>query len=480
MKVAIIGAGFSGILMGCRLREAGLEFVILEKAAKPGGTWRDNTYPGVACDIPSYLYCSSGDLNPDWSRLYAPGAEILQYLEGLIEKRRIGPSVRYGFEVMATQWDGRRWRLTSKDGRVAEADAVVSATGVLHHPARPPIKGLNEAAFPIIHSAQWRDDVPLDGARVGIIGSGTTATQLTVAIANRVATLTVFQRTPSWILDVPNRESPKLLRWGLRRMPLLYRSGNRLMTWLTTMTYGNSFVGNSRSTRWYLVHRCRRSLRRVTNQELRRKLTPTYAPGCKRFVFSSGYYQAIQRPNVELVTESIARAVADGLITIDGRHHGLDLLILATGFRTNVFMKPMSVTGLNGISIDEVWAVKPIAYRSISIPHMPNFFMLIGPHSPIANMSVVEVAEWQIEYIMKCIEISRRENVAISATEAATAEYVKTLDSSAPRTVWASGCASWYLGPDRLPILYTRPPMQHRRECLEKPDLRDFDVFAKS
>jgi cation diffusion facilitator CzcD-associated flavoprotein CzcO len=177
------------------------------------------------------------------------------------------------------------------------------------------------------------------------------------------------------------------------------------------------------------------------------------------------------------VTESIVRVIPDGIVTADGQHHGLDLLILATGFRAQAFMRPMSMIGANGISLDQVWSAKPIAYRSISIPHMPNFFMLVGPHSPIANLSVIEVAEWQIGYIMNCIDIVRQRQVAISATEAATAEYVKGLDRAATQTVWASGCDSWYLGPDRLPNLFTRPPMEHRREMLEKPNLQDFDVF---
>jgi cation diffusion facilitator CzcD-associated flavoprotein CzcO len=193
-------------------------------------------------------------------------------------------------------------------------------------------------------------------------------------------------------------------------------------------------------------------------------------------VFSSGYYQAIQRSNVKLVSERINRFARDGAVTTDGRFHKLDVLILATGFQGDAFMRPMSVVGENGIRIDEVWSAKPIAYRATSIPHMPNFFMLIGPYSPIASASVIEIAEWQVGFIMSCIDLVRTRKIALSASSAATKEYIAALDLAAPRSVWASGCDSWYLGPDRLPGLYTRSPSQHKAELAQQPDLRDFDV----
>jgi len=477
VKVAVIGAGISGIMMGSRLRQAGIaDFLILEKSGRVGGTWRDNTYPGVACDVPAHLYGCSTQLNPDWSHRFAPGAEILHYIEQIAEKHGLASRICHGYEVSTARWDGGRWRLSAADGRAIEADVVVSATGVLHHPAFPSIEGLERFAGPVFHTARWRDDVVLDGRRVGVIGTGTTAVQLVTAIAPRVAMLTLFQRTPSWILDVPNRRSPEWQKRLLRRMPWLHRRANRLGAAIIAITYGESFLGRSPLTRLYIEHRCRRALRQIRDPALRQKLTPTYVPGCKRLVFSSGYYQAVQRPNVELVTESIARMVPDGLLTADGEFHGLEILILATGFQADAFMRPMAITGENGISIEQMWATKPFAYRSVSIPHMPNFFMLVGPYSPIANASVVDVAEWQIGYIMRCIDIVRRQHVSLAATESATADYVNALDRTARRTVWASGCDSWYLGPDRLPNLYTRPPLQHRAELAETPNLRDFDV----
>jgi cation diffusion facilitator CzcD-associated flavoprotein CzcO len=464
-------------MMACRLRQAGIEdFVILEKAARPGGTWRDNTYPGVGCDVPSHLYCCSTELNPDWSYRYAPGAEIQRYIEQIVEKHGLSSRIRFGYEVSSARWDDGRWHLSAPDGREIEADVVVSATGVLHHPAYPKIEGLDRFAGPVFHTARWRDDVVLEDHQVGVIGTGTTATQLVTAIAPRAGFLTVFQRTPSWILDVPNQRSPEWQKRLLRGMPRLYQWVNRLGTAMTAVTYGESFLGRSPLTRLYIEHRCRRALRQVRDAELRRKLTPAYVPGCKRLVFSSGYFQAIQRPNVSLVTAPIARIVPDGLFTTDGELHSLQVLILATGFQADAFMRPMAITGENGISIEKVWGGKPVAYRSVSIPHMPNFFLLVGPYSPIANVSAIEVAEWQIGYIMRCIDIVRRQNVCLAATETATADYVSALDRAAPQTVWASGCDSWYLGSDRLPSLYTRPPLRHRDELAEPPDLRDFEV----
>jgi cation diffusion facilitator CzcD-associated flavoprotein CzcO len=315
---------------------------------------------------------------------------------------------------------------------------------------------------------------------VGVIGTGTTAAQLVTAIAPRVGTLTVFQRTPSWILDVPNRRAFNWERVWLRRAPWLLRGINRIGTTLVASCYGGSFIGRSPVTRLYIEQRCRLSLRRVRDPELRRKLTPTYVPGCKRLVFTSGYYQAIQRSNVKLVTEAISRILPDGVISSTGELHALDLLILATGFQADAFMRPMTITGENGISIEQVWAAKPVAYRSVSIPHMPNFFMLVGPYTPIASTSVIEIAEWQIGYILRCIDIVRRQNVSLSATEAATEDYIRRLDKAARQTVWVTGCDSWYLGPDRLPNLYTRSPLHFRAELAGAPDLRDYDVRENS
>jgi len=478
MKCGIIGAGISGILMGCRLREAGLDFVILEKATRPGGTWRENVYPGVACDVPSHLYCASTDLNPDWSYQYAPGAEILRYIEQIIKKNSLDSRIWYGYDAQRASWDGAQWQLQAKDGRTVKVDVLISATGVLHHPAIPPIAGLETFEGPVFHTARWRSDVVLEGRRVAVIGSGTTAAQLVPAIASLVRALTVFQRTPSWILDVPNRPTPGWQKRCLRQLPTLHRWGNRLATSIVAMTFGDSFVGRSPLTRLYIENRCRRTLRKVRDPELRRKLTPAYTPGCKRLVFSSGYYEAIQKPNVSLVTAGIERVSPEGVITKDGELHNLDVLIFATGFRGDAFVRPMRLEGENGISLEQVWARKPVAYRCVSIPHMPNFFMLTGPYSPIANMSVIEVAEWQIGYIMRCIDVARRERIALAASEAATAEYVNALDREAPRTVWASGCDSWYLGPDGLPGLYSRSPLRYRAELKKKPNLKDFDVRA--
>ena len=467
--------------MGCKLTDAGIsDFVIFEKAARPGGVWRDNVYPGVACDVPSHLYCWSDELNPDWSHQYAPGAEIQSYIERIIEKRGLTARIRYGTEVTAARWYGGQWKLTANRGEPVTADIVVSATGVLHHPAYPEINGLDQFAGPMFHTARWRSDVSLEGERVGVIGTGTTASQVITAIAARVGELHVFQRTPSWVLDVPNAPNPGWQKSALRSMPWAYRWMNRVGTHLIARTYGEFFLRRSPLTSKYIELRCQASLRQVRDPDLRKALTPSYAPGCKRIVFTAGYYQAIQLPNVRLITERIARVERDGVVTADGRRHELGILILATGFKADSFIRPMTLEGEGGTSIEQVWAHKLLTYRSIAIPRMPNFFTIVGPYSPLANVSTIEVAEWQIGYVMRCIDLIRRENVCLAPFDSAAQEYVRGLDHAAKQTVWASGCKSWYLGSDRLPQLYTKSPLQHRAELAEAPNLKHFDVRPRT
>jgi cation diffusion facilitator CzcD-associated flavoprotein CzcO len=322
--------------------------------------------------------------------------------------------------------------------------------------------------------------VSLDGKRIGIIGTGTTAAQIITAIAPNAGKLSIFQRTPSWFLDVANAPNPAWQKSVLRAMPKALRLANRVATAITAVTYGESFLGKSPVTRAYIKHLCRASLKKVRDPELRKKLTPDYEPGCKRLVFSSGYYRAVQQPNVQLITDKITRIAPGGVLTATGELHELDVLILATGFKTRAFMRPMHVTGEDGISIDQVWAEKPVVYRSVAIPRMPNFFVLIGPYSPIASMSVIEVAEWQVGYILQCIKLVLEQNVALAPASSAAEEYVGGLNQAAKQTVWASGCDSWYLGPDRLPYLFTRPPLQHRAELAQGPNLSHFEVRPRA
>ncbi len=476
-RVLIIGAGFSGLLMGIKLREAGItDFVICEKGDSVGGTWRDNTYPGVGCDIPSQQYCYSFALNPDWSHRFSPGDEIRRYLEDVADRFHLRSHLRFNSPVVATEWTGNDWNVTLASGERLRAAIVVAATGVLHQPAYPNIPGLDQFAGPVVHTARWKPETPLDGMRVGVIGTGTSAAQVVPAIAGRVSHLTVFQRTPNWILSVAN---PAISGWWRalnRRVPLLMRWSHALHFQFQTRTWSEALVGNSPFTLWVVEQLARSALRSVRDPELRRRLTPQYRPGCKRIVFSNRYYPALQRPNVSLADEAITGITPNGVHTADGQHHPLDVLILATGFRSHEYVRPMRVTGADGIDLDDLWAERPIVWRSIAVPRMPNFFFVVGPYSPIANQSVVQVAEWQVGAVMPLIRRALEERVAISPTDGATAQYMTDLLHAAKRTVWSSGCQSWFLGKDGVPELYSRSPFRHRAELAERPRWSDYDI----
>lgn len=476
-RVVVIGAGFSGLLAGIKLREAGIDdFVICEKGANVGGTWRDNVYPGVGCDIPSHQYCYSFEPNPGWSRRFAGGAEIQRYLERVARKYELLSHLRFGCEVRSAEWTGDSWRVGLGDGAELRPRVVVSATGVLHHPAYPDIPDLDTFAGPVVHTARWRAETPLEGRRVGIIGTATSAAQVISSIAERVSHLTVFQRTPNWVLPVRNIAYPAWLRGMWQRCPWVLRWLHVGNFALFARTWSQALVGNAPAVHWLIGVLARRALRRVRDPELRRKLTPDYPVGCKRVVFSDRYYTAIQRNNVSLVTEPIAGIDPTGVRTTDDAHHRLDVLILATGFRAHDYLRPMNVVGANGASLNDVWASRPIVWRSIAVPGMPNFFLVVGPYSPIANLSVVQVAEWQMGAIIPLIRRALADRVAISPTAEATERHMSELLSAARKTVWLSGCRSWYLGSDGLPELYTLSPFRYRADLRSPPNWADYHV----
>lgn len=475
--VLVIGAGFSGLLMGIKLREAGItDFVICEKGHSVGGTWRDNTYPGVGCDIPSLQYCYSFALNPEWSHRFSPGEEIRKYLEDIADRYQLRPHLRFDCPVVAAHWTGAGWSVTFASGMKQRAKVVVAATGVLHQPAYPEIPGLDQFAGPVVHTARWRAETPLDGMRVGIIGTGTSAAQVIPAIADRVAHLDVFQRTPNWVLPVANPMTSAWVKAFYRRMPRLLRWSFALHFQFYIRTWSEAMVGNCGLAMRVIEWLARKALRTVRDPQLRARLTPHYRPGCKRIVLSNRYYPALQLPHISLIDDSITSVTSAGVNTADGALHACDVLILATGFRSHDYVRPMRVVGENAIRLDEVWADRPVTWRSIAVPHMPNFFFVIGPYSPIANLSVVQVAEWQVGAIMRLVRRALQDQVAIAPTTEATSRYMTELLHAAKRTVWSSGCQSWFLGRDGLPELYSHSPFRHRAELAEPPSWSDYDV----
>jgi cation diffusion facilitator CzcD-associated flavoprotein CzcO len=479
VRVVVVGAGMAGILSAIKLREAGLgDVVIYEKASRLGGTWRENTYPGIACDVPSHLYCYSFAPNPDWSHRFSPGGEIQAYLERVARAHGVDRLIRFGDEVTRCELAGGRWRLWTARGERDEADVVIAATGVLHHPRYPDIEGLERFRGACFHSARWDHAVPLDGQRVGIVGTGSSAVQITSAIIDRVARLVLFQRTAQWIFPQENPPYSEAEKAEFRRHPELLREIREQISRLFADNFSNAVVNADAPQMQAIEEACRANLEQsVRDPVLREKLRPSYRAACKRLVISPDFYQAIQKPNAELVTEGIARVEPAGVRTRDGRLHPLDVLVLATGFRVDRFVRPMEVIGRGGLRLDAVWTPHPVAYLSIAVPGFPNFFMLNGPNGPVGNFSLIEVAELELAYILALVDLLRAGRCReLCPTPAATARFEAERVAAARHTVWMTGCRSWYLDERGIPAVWPWT-FDRFREAMAAPRLEDYELL---
>ncbi len=443
-RVAIIGAGMSGIAMGIALRRAGMEdFTIHEKAADVGGTWRENTYPGVACDVPSHLYSFSFEPNPDWSHVYSPGREIQQYFERCAGKYGLAPHLRPGSEITEARFDERtdRWHIKSADGRSDEADVLVSAIGALHVPNYPDIAGLDAFGGEVIHSARWRPGLDLAGKRVAVIGSAASAVQIVPEIAREVAHLDVFQRTANWIIPRLDRKYPASWKRAFRRMPWLGRLHRWQLYWMLERRFP-LFRGLNRRNDLERRLALRHLEKQVADPALRARLTPDYPPGCKRILVSDDFYPALARENTRLVTEPIARITPEGIVTADGVLHPADTIILGTGFRTTD-IPSTEVIGRGGLTLREAWKDHMSAHRTIAVPGFPNFFTLLGPNSGLGHSSIIFMVEAQVRYVMQCLW-KLVEYRTIEPSTAAAARFDAAMQRGLAGTIWHSGCRSWY------------------------------------
>ena len=476
LRFAIVGAGMAGILAAIKLTEAGLtDFTVYEKADRLGGTWRENTYPGIACDVPSHLYSYSFALTPEWSHRYSPGSEIRRYFERVADEYDLEPHLRFGEEVTCCEFRDGRWCLETARGHRDEVDVVIAATGVLHHPNVPDLEGLDTFEGASFHSARWDHDVQIDGARVGVIGTGSTAVQITGAIVDRVAALSLFQRTAQWVVQQENPAYSDEERAEFRRQPERLTELHEELS-AQFGIFARAVVDAESPEMTMLEAACEANLDTVRDPELRARLRPDYRAACKRLVVSPNFYEAIQRPNAELVTEGIERIEPAGVRTRDGRLHELDVLVLATGFKVQNFMRPMGVVGRDGVTLDEVWASRPSAYLSITIPGFPNLFMLNGPNGPVGNFSLIEVAELQFGYILQLVERLRAgECREISASPAALQRFEADRVEAAKKTIWSTGCRSWYLDDRGIPMVWPWPFERFRAE-MHEPQLAAFEV----
>jgi cation diffusion facilitator CzcD-associated flavoprotein CzcO len=475
-SVGIIGAGMSGLCQAILLRKAGIaDVTIYEKSDDVGGTWRDNTYPGLSCDVPSRFYQFTFAMNPDWTRLFSPGQEIFDYFRWLTDEYALTEVIRFGVDVVDARFTDGRWLLTTAAGEEMSHDFLIAATGVLRVPRTPAINGLAEFDGPVMHSARWNHAVDTAGKRIAVIGTGSTGVQIVCGLADSAGRLELFQRSPQWILPLPN---PSYRRWTgpmHRRLPVLssvaYYVNHLMFEWLARALVKPGW------RRRLMSSACRANLRTVRDPDLRRRLTPDYQPMCRRLIMSAGFYPAIQRPNVHLVDSAIDHVEQRGIVTADGSLHELDAIVLATGFDAHAFMRPMSMVGRNGLTLQRLWEEGPKAYLGVALPGFPNFFMLMGPHSPVGNYSLTAIAEAQGSHIVNWIQRWRTgefDNVA--PTRRVTEEFNASMRRALPGTVWATGCTSWYLGADGLPELWPWTPHEYRRRLAAVPDINDYEV----
>lgn len=473
LRVGVIGAGMAGILAVIKLSEAGItDIVCFEKADRVGGTWRENTYPGIGCDVPSHVYSYSFAPNPDFTRMFSPGHEIQAYLERVAVDHGVVPHLRLGDEVVSAIYDRGVWHLETARGHRADFDVVIAASGVLHHPRMPEIDGVDEFEGAMFHSARWDHDVPIDGRRVGVIGTGSTAVQITGALVDRVEHFSLFQRTPQWIMPMDNKLFSDDQRATFRNEPHRLRELRDFLESAFAENFADAVVDAKSERLEQIEDTCRANLyQHVTDPELRRRLEPDYRAACKRLVVSADFYDAIQKPNAELVTAAISRIERRGIRTDTGRLHELDVIVLATGFEVDRFMRPTVINGLDGRTLEEAWADGPTAYLSVSIPEFPNLFMLNGPNGPVGNFSLIQVAELQMDYILQLVRrLQAGLSTEIHATEAAMREHEARRIEAAQATVWVTGCNSWYLDARGVPAAWPWP-FRRFREVMAEPDL---------
>jgi cation diffusion facilitator CzcD-associated flavoprotein CzcO len=476
LKFAVIGAGMAGILSVIELRRAGYDDItVYEKADSFGGTWRENTYPGLACDVPSHLYSYSFAPNPDWTHTFSEGREIRRYFERVAEEHDVARVVRFGEEVVACTFGDGRWEIETASGRHDVVDVVIAATGVLHHPKLPDLEGIETFAGAAFHSARWDDSVPLDGARIGVVGTGSTAVQITAALARRASHFCLFQRTAQWVLPQANTAYAEEERARFADDPDLLRTMHDNLA-EAFGAFATAVIDADSEGMAMIERMCLENLGSVADPELRERLRPGYRAGCKRLVVSPDFYDAIQAPTAELVDVPIERVEPGGVRTADGVLHELDVLVLATGFHADAFMRPMAVTGRGGVTLAERWSPRPNAYLSISMPDFPNFFMVNGPNGPVGNFSLIEVAERQFAYILQLVALLRDGRArAVAPTTRAMEEHEAARVEAARGSIWVTGCTSWYLDDRGIPATWPWT-FARFREVMAAPDLDCYEL----
>ncbi len=456
-RIAIIGTGFSGLCVGHHLKKRGQDnFTIFEKASAIGGTWRENTYPGAECDVPSALYSFSFERNPNWTYKWSEQPEILRYMDHCVEKFGLTPHIKFNTEVTEAHFDDAAgiWKVSTTDGETREFDVVISAVGQLHKSSTPKIDGASSFEGPHFHSAHWDHDVDLTAKNVAVIGNAASALQFIPQIAPKAAKLNVFQRSANWVFPKNDREYNKFEKWLGSVFPpatqfyrfMIWLRGEVLLYPLMKLKQGeqdadSGLRGKARKQALQYLEE------KIVDPDLRAKLTPDYPVGAKRILFSDDYYDALAQDNVNVVTNPIVRIVKNGVITEDGTVHEADALIYATGFISTDFLTPMQVTGRGGQSLNEKWSKDGAeAYLGITHTGFPNFFMMYGPNTNLGHNSIIVMIEAQTRYILSCLAaLDANEAKWLDVTAQAQADYNAFLEGRMQEKIWTAVEKSWYL-----------------------------------
>jgi cation diffusion facilitator CzcD-associated flavoprotein CzcO len=480
LTAIVVGAGFSGIAAGVELRRAGItDFLILEKAERVGGTWRENTYPGAACDVPSHLYSYSFEPNPGWSRAYGGQAEILAYLEHCVDAYGLRGHLRLGEAVVDARWDEvtSSWHVTTAAGEQLEARALLLGNGALHIPQLPQIPGLETFTGPRFHSARWNHDVDLAGKRVAVVGTGASAIQFVPRIAGTVKQLYVHQRTAPWVVPKRDREMTAAEQWAFEHVPGAHWARRTALYWMMeSRVVGFAYAPKVNELLEKLVRR--HIANEVRDPALRAKLTPTYRLGCKRVLISNDWYPALQRDNVEVVTDAIASITPRGVRTVDGTEREIDALILGTGFAVSEYLSSIRIVGRGGTELNEAWRTSLRNYLGITVSGFPNLFLLMGPNTGLGHNSMIFMIEAQARYAASALSAMREQGLAsIDVRPDVEAAFRADLARKMKNTVWTTGCQSWYQTADGEVFLWPAATVDYWWKT-RRVALADYDQCA--
>ncbi|MFI6443947.1 flavin-containing monooxygenase [Kitasatospora sp. NPDC050543] len=483
VRVVVIGSGFGGLGAGVRLRRAGItDFVILERAASVGGTWRDNSYPGCACDVPSHLYSFSFAPNPEWPRSFSGQGDIRAYLERVTDVFGLRPHLRFDTEVTQARWEpeATRWRITTTAGEWT-ADAVVSAAGPLADPQIPDLPGLADFPGKVFHSSRWDHDYDLTGKRVAVVGTGASAAQIVPSIQPTVGRLTVFQRTPAWVLPRRDREISAAEKWLHTRLPATAKLRRATLFALRELQV-DAFVRRPGALRLVQQLAERHLASSVADPQLRARLTPDYRIGCKRILLSNTYYPALAAANTEVIAAGLREVRGSTLVAADGSEHEVDAIVFGTGFHVTDMPIGARVFGADGTSLAEEWKGGMEALRGSTVRGFPNLFFVIGPNTGLGNNSMVLMIESQLNYLIDALTtLASVGATAMQPTARAQRQWNLALQHRMSRTVWSTGgCTSWYLdGEGKNTVLWPGSTTSFRR-ATRRVDLAEYELIKRT